>query len=672
MMKYRPDIDGLRAIAVLPVVFYHAGLPGFSGGFVGVDVFFVISGYLITRIIHDEMLEGRFSILSFYERRARRILPALFVVLAASLAAGWLWLAPDEYGGMARSAGATLLFVSNMWFWQNSGGYFEGGTDYFPLLHTWSLAVEEQFYIGFPLLLIVLVRLGRRATLGVTLALVVVSLALAIWATPRMPSASFYLLPTRIWELGIGSLLALELAPGHAPRWAREAVAALGLAAIGLAVTLYDGATSFPGLAALPPVLGAAALIWAGGHGQTLAGRLLSWRPVVFIGLLSYSLYLWHWPIMAFARNRLFSVELPAAWQAGTILLAFAAAWASWRFVERPFRAGQTRSLGRGPIFALSGLGMGALGAAAALVFVTGGVESRFSTGQLAREAALIPPNEPDWRCNGIAQQVCDFGGAAPGTAPSWAVWGDSHADSLLPAIGSVAAGQGRTVLFSSKGNCPPFPGLQRSDMPPSENATCSKLNQAMLKAILDDPQIETVFLGARWGIYVEGTGLPAEGMPLFAIVAEANPTAADPELNGKVVLAALEELATKLQGAGKNLVLVGPVPEMSWHAYNQQRAAALFGVPMPGRLPELSDIANRQARTNAILMAVARQEGVLFIPLSPSLCRPVCPIQGGQLAWYRDNNHLTAEGALRLVAPILAKFLANWPATAAKAPETR
>ena len=289
-MKYRSDIDGLRAVAVLPVVFYHAGVPGFSGGFVGVDVFFVISGYLITQIIFDEMRKGQFSILSFYERRARRILPALFVVLTICLAAGWFLLFPDDYDQMARSAVSALLFSSNIWFWQNSGGYFGGTTDYLPLLHTWSLAVEEQFYIIFPLFLMALVRLGRRATSKFTLVLVIVSLSLAIWASPRMPSASFYILYTRIWELGVGSLLALHVGSIMPTRWVREILAAVGLLAILVPVTLYNSATLFPGVGALPPVFGAAALIWAGSAGTHFAGPAtivatisVRWSNVLFV-----------------------------------------------------------------------------------------------------------------------------------------------------------------------------------------------------------------------------------------------------------------------------------------------------------------------------------------------------------------------------------------------------
>jgi peptidoglycan/LPS O-acetylase OafA/YrhL len=337
-MNYRPDIDGLRTMAVLPVVFYHAGVTGFTGGFVGVDIFFVISGFLITTIIHRELAEGRFSILRFYERRARRILPALFAVTVASLVAGWFLLTPADYDQMGQSILSALLFVSNMWFWQNSGGYFDGGTDYLPMLHTWSLAVEEQFYIFFPLLLMALYRFARRLLVPAILVLVIGSLILAAWATPHMPSASFYLLPTRIWELGMGALLALGLVRTEAPRVLRETIGALGLVCVLVPVFLYDSTTEFPGLAALPPVLGAAALIWAGTVGPVMASRLLSLRPMVWIGLISYSLYLWHWPVMAFVRNRIFTVELEPIWLMATVLTSVLAGWISWRFVERPFR----------------------------------------------------------------------------------------------------------------------------------------------------------------------------------------------------------------------------------------------------------------------------------------------------------------------------------------------
>ncbi|MEL6764342.1 MAG: acyltransferase [Cyanobacteria bacterium J06607_6] len=421
-MHYRPDIDGLRTIAVLPVVLYHAGVAGFTGGFVGVDIFFVISGFLITTIIYQELEEGRFSLVRFYERRARRILPALFAVIFASLVAGWFLLVPADYDHMGRSAVSALAFVSNIWFWRNSGGYFGGATDYLPLLHTWSLAVEEQFYILFPLLLMALHRFARSLLLPAILVLVAGSLILAAWATPRMPSASFYLLPTRIWELGVGSLLALGLVRTEAPRALREVAGGLGLLAVLVPVFLYDSRMVFPGMAALPPVMGAALLIWAGTAGPVMASRLLSLRPMAWIGLISYSLYLWHWPIMAFVRNRLFTVELEPTWQVATILASFLAGWASWCFVERPFRI--PLSLGgltRARIFALSGAGMAGLGVLAGAIVFTGGMANeRFSKAQLAALPQEPLRNVYRARCFGARQadRFCTFGNEDPDAAP--------------------------------------------------------------------------------------------------------------------------------------------------------------------------------------------------------------------------------------------------------------
>lgn len=655
-MKYRPDIDGLRAVAVLPVVFYHAGLSGVPGGFVGVDVFFVISGYLITRIIHDEMLEDRFSILHFYERRARRILPALLTVMAASLAMGWVWLSPADYDALARSAGSVLVFLSNVWFWQNSGGYFDGATDFLPLLHTWSLAVEEQFYILFPLMLLMLVRMGRRTTLWVTAALILGSLVLAAWATPRMPSASFYLLPTRIWELGVGSLLALGLAPGTAPRWLRELVGVLGLAAIVYAVTQYDGATVFPGLAALPPVLGAAALIWVGGAGGSLAGRLLSWQPVVFVGLLSYSLYLWHWPIMAFARNRMMDLHLPPAWQVGTIALSLLLAWASWRYVECPFRAGGARRMSRGTIFAASGAGIVVLGVAAAAIVMTGGVERRFDPQQVALlEPVGYTPAIRACRGSRAMADLCSFGDAQ-GTGGRWLLWGDSHAEAMLPAIDALAHDRGVALDFASDAACAPLPRVIRSDRDSGQRTRCLRFIDLLSDHALQ-AGYDTVVLHARWPLYVEGirTGPEDDNLLVLAWVGADFPA---------LLEVALSDLVTSLTRAGLRVVLVGPVPELPWDVGTHLKAAVLYDTPIPTP-PPVSEIQARQARTLTILNSVTDTPGAVLVELTDALCAKTCPTQDGLSAYYRDNNHLSPLGAERLALPVLN---ARWPAPAASA----
>lgn len=301
---YRPDIDGLRAIAVLAVVLHHLSAPLLPGGYVGVDVFFVISGYLITSIISREMAEGRFSFASFYERRARRIFPALFAVLAATLVASYALLLPSDMMSTLRAALGTVFFGSNIVFWREmKEGYF-AATDLAlnPLLHTWSLSVEEQFYVFFPVLLLLCYRFTRQQVVPVLLFSAMVSLVGAALLVSSKSVAVFFLSPFRAWELLAGSLLALHTVPPLRSRMLRELIAAAGLLAIVVACFVYDGGTTFPGLAALAPVLGTAALIHAGASGPSLAARLLQLPPMVWVGLISYSLYLWHWPLIVLTR----------------------------------------------------------------------------------------------------------------------------------------------------------------------------------------------------------------------------------------------------------------------------------------------------------------------------------------------------------------------------------
>ncbi len=380
-MQYRTEIDGLRALAVLPVILYHAGFSGFSGGFVGVDVFFVISGYLITSIIFTELQAGSFSLSGFYERRARRILPALFLVLACCLPVVWWLLLPHELVAFARSLLAVVLFVSNLLFWQETD-YFATDADLIPLLHTWSLAVEEQYYLFFPLLLLLCRACGKRGLMALLGLIALVSLAFSEWGWPTDPAANFYLIPTRAWELMLGALAALYLqqTPPQAglaltARWVAELLSALGIFLILLAVFMFDTSVHFPGLYALVPTLGAVCIILFASP-ATLAGKLLSLPPLVWVGLISYSAYLWHQPLLAFARIQYF-IEPDQSLLGGVALLSLLLAWLSWRFVEKPFRNKQAFS--RPQIFILSLLGSAAFAVIALILVMADGVPARFS-----------------------------------------------------------------------------------------------------------------------------------------------------------------------------------------------------------------------------------------------------------------------------------------------------
>ncbi|MFG1393934.1 acyltransferase family protein [Xanthobacter agilis] len=336
-LAYRPDIDGLRAVAVGSVVLFHGGFSLFGGGFVGVDVFFVISGFLITSIIADDLERGRFSLVDFYDRRIRRILPALFLVLFTTVAIGAFILLPTQMENLAGSLIPATLFYANIHF-MGLESYFAPAAEELPLLHLWSLAVEEQFYIVFPLLLFVLMRVGGRrlAVIGL-FAVALVSLVIAQVELQEAPRRAFFLLSSRAWELLVGALIALAPLPKVPPKVA-AGLGALGLGALLIPVFLYNRNTSFPGVAALPPVLGAALLIYSGRHAaRGPAARLLALPGLVYVGRISYSLYLWHWPLLAFAfiyRGRALTPLLAA----GIILLAVALSALSLRYVEAPLR----------------------------------------------------------------------------------------------------------------------------------------------------------------------------------------------------------------------------------------------------------------------------------------------------------------------------------------------
>ena len=656
-MEYRADVDGLRAVAVLSVVLYHADLSIVSGGYVGVDVFFVISGFLITRIIVGEIAENRFSIAGFYERRIRRIFPALFATLLVTFVLCSLLLLPDDFVSLAESAVAATLFVSNIHFWSTSD-YFAPASEFNPLLHTWSLAVEEQFYILHPILLMLILGYAHRWLRPLLVAGVVVSLGCCIGLTIYNPETAFYLIPSRAWELFLGALIAIGAVPAVPVRF-RGIEAALGMGCIALAVLGFTDRTPFPGAAALVPCLGAASIIHAGQSGDSLTARILSLKPVVFVGLISYSLYLWHWPALVMPKYFFVSTKLPAWVVAVALMLAMLLATLSWRYIERPFR--DRRRFDRTKIFYAGGATMLAAIALCGPVLVSGGFPGRFGDATLALAAASGDRDQIGPKCLSLrvdrllVEPTCLIGQRDPAEI-SFLLWGDSHAEAIMPAVSKAAADAGRTGVFIGRGACPPLIGITRASG--GQRYACPTFNQLVLELVRDSPSLEIVLLAARWALSSEGMRYKGEpGTTVFIVDAESNEISF-PE-NRAAFHRGLRRTLAELHGLGRQVVLIGPVPEVGWHVPKMLAMRSYTGVERRIR-PTGQEFHDRQAFALDALAALGGHYNTSFVFPHDYLCaQEPCVIESEGRPLYRDDDHLSRFGARALSGlfePIFAR----------------
>jgi len=500
--NYRPDIDGLRAVAVLMVLAYHIGTRFIKGGFIGVDIFFVISGYLISKILMKELNEDRFSIAAFYVRRVRRIAPALIAVLVATSIVAYFTLLPSELKEYSWSLIAAVFSVSNFFFWSQSG-YFDALASSKPLLHTWSLAVEEQFYLFFPLLLAFVFRRNRRRVTPMVLALAASSFVFSLWAVKYYPNLAFYWPLTRIWELMCGTCLAIGAVPAIRSALARNAASLLGLGLILYSGMLYTVATPFPGFAALAPCLGTALIIAAGTHGTALVNRLLSLRPVVFIGLISYSLYLWHWPVIVFDAMGVGPEGLSLNLRKVLIaVIAIALGTLSWRFVEGPFRSG-VKGTPNSKIFAVAGI-CAAVPTLIACIFLIGdGIKSRFPPSAITVASYLENPEAGDrWHyrigscfitSKNTFQDFDQSACLAPDPSkPNYLIFGDSHAAHLY--YGLATEFPEDHMLQATASGCMPF-----VDQVPHARPDCAEIVHLVLKDYLPKSHLKAVIVGGNW-----------------------------------------------------------------------------------------------------------------------------------------------------------------------------
>jgi len=662
-VSYRADIDGLRAIAVLSVVLYHVGVPGFQGGFVGVDVFFVISGYLIASLIDGEIAQHDFSLLRFYERRIRRIFPALFAVIAVCAFMAWIFLMPQEFKHFARSMKAAALFTSNIQF-EKESGYFDIGAQMKPLLHTWSLAVEEQFYIVFPLLLMAVSRFGRRRTIVVFSVLFIASLAASVWGVFRSPTPAFFLSQFRAWELLVGVLLAFKVAPPPSRPFTRQTLAALGVGLIAMAVFTFSECTPFPGLAALLPCLGAGLVIHAHA-GDGLVGRALQTPALVFIGLISYSLYLWHWPLIVFTpylTGHQLSVAQGSAIVVGSTVLAAL----SWYFIEKPFR-GHAGNVGRRPLFASAAFAMAAAVVFGSYVLTERGMPARlpaavqtvyaatYDIGPFYRPACFIDTNGDSGPTLADVRsgKLCGLG-TKEGAGPAFLVWGDSHAATMAPAIDVAAAEAGVSGRIAAHASCPPLPDVQLPGRIQTER--CREFN-ATVRELIASRHIPLVFLVAYWPKYVHDSELPHQGIFFDASTA---PPVAD---KSAPIVHAFDRLMADLKRQGTKVVLVMDVPEMGRYVPEAVARAMLTGASTD-IAPPWDYIAKRQALSRTLLTNFAANYGASIVdPLSALCSNGHCNAVRDGMPLYQDADHLAAAAARSLgylYKPVFAFLLAQ------------
>lgn len=648
--SYRADIDGLRAIAVMAVVLFHLDIALIPGGYAGVDIFFVISGYLIATIIRGELAGGNFSIAGFYFRRCLRILPALLVVIAAVVAVGYWLMDPQSYQDLGRSIRAVGVFSSNIYFY-GTDGYFDAPAETKPLLHTWSLAVEEQFYVFFPLVMALICKFGRsRYPLWLSL-LWLLSLAYSIVATRLDAGAGFYLLPSRVWELLTGALLAVTRLPAVAPGWRREGLAGLGVALVLGSVALLDESSLFPGPMALLPVAGTALLIYAGQGPGSRSSQWLAARPLVGIGLISYSLYLWHWPVIVFYKF-LRAGPLTALDVAIILPLLLLLAWLSWRLIEQPVRR-YCRDFPRAAILQVS--------VAALVVTLLTGVTIRYFEGFPHRYGETAGQELAEWErwgdCEGLVadrEQPCALGDAAPAR---FVVWGDSHARALAPGFDVLARQQHRAGLLLAESGCPPLLGVGFGGTSETDRE-CRRFNRQALQRIARSEQVQTVFLVSRWALAAHGSRFGAEAGE--RIVLEDLHAGAGSAANNLAVLSAgLQRTIAALQALGKQVVLVQQVPEVGVDVFRAHFVARVLGREVAG-IARVSarEFAQRTASTAALFERLQRDYGTAIVEPAAGLCGELtCAISHADIPLYMDDDHLSPYGAKFIAGALQDNF---------------
>ncbi|MFD2175817.1 acyltransferase family protein [Rhodobacter lacus] len=665
--RYRREIDGLRAVAVLPVIFFHAGFVAFGGGYVGVDVFFVISGYLITRILQDEIARDAFTLAFFYERRIRRIVPALLVVIAFTAPFAWAWMSPQQLEDFAASVFSVALGLSNFFF-LSQVDYFSPNAELQPLMHTWSLAIEEQYYFLFPAALYLLRKLRRPMLFAVLLVGVCVSFAICLWGMSENPARNFFFTLSRFWEIGFGALLAVGL--GARDRLGEGAVAGafagLGLVLIFVAIFLFSATMPYPGPLTLVPVLGTGLVILFAGP-ATLVGKLLAARPFVGIGLISYSAYLWHQPLFALLRLRSVHDPSPEALVAVAVA-SLLLAGVSWRFVEQPLRKRRGLFGARPALFGAAGACFVLLISLSLAGYLAKGVPARFDAGVTRYLSAATDRADRGDGCffdlnHDLPRQPVP-GCAHPDAKARMDVLllGDSHALAISEAVGALLERRGIGYYDVGYGGCIPLPGFHRVDLGPAHR--CAAFDTSVLDYAAQ-AGVSTIVLTARYTLYLEGhrydngEGGREPGADAYIDVLGKAGGVDDPERRARVLRAyeaQIRDLAKRFE-----VVLVAPVPEPGWNVPQVGFKHALFRGRDSVVSTSYAGYQARNAEVNALFERLAAELArVRLVHTAEAFCEAAsarCVNADAQGVYYFDSDHPSQAGARRL-APLVVEAI--------------
>jgi peptidoglycan/LPS O-acetylase OafA/YrhL len=650
---YRPDIDGLRALAVMSVVLYHLDTPGFGGGFGGVDVFFVISGFLIGGHIAEETAAGRFSLIGFYERRIRRIAPALLAMLALVLAAGAVILFPPDFRKLTTIARSVLELRANVRIAETFGDYTGVGAQTSPLLHTWSLAVEEQFYLVFPLLMLAIARFGRRRYLLCLTPLALISFFATVVAARIEPIKDFYLASFRAWELLLGAILAVGQLPAPTSARTRGIMALGGLLLIVLSDLVIKRGDPYPSEYALLACGGAALVLHARCGPGSIAGRLLGLPPVRAIGLWSYSLYLIHWPVLVFTHYYLDATLTPLQ-RAMVLAASLALAALSWRFVEQPFR-------GPGKLASTRGIYAGGAVAAGLMLCLCIGLDHSYGVLHPSTQAlfqSFTPAQMDCWDIpvkTAAQRPLCRTGAKV---APTAVLWGDSHARALFPAASAAFSGHGQSAMLFAEGGCPPVLNMEVRRMDPGGGLAqvqampepCPAHNAAALSWIAAN-RIRAVILAAHWIAYADRDKSPGALINHLTFVDINAPDLSEQapsfERNFAATLSALQRLGVKTY-------VVEDDPQQDIQVPEALASDARLGRPRHHGI-DRADYEAQQAIPTAIFERLQQRFGFVLIKPSDILCATgECVLERNGRSLYQDDEHLSPAGALE-VAPTLS-----------------